>query len=476
MSRLWRGKSLFWTITAIFLLTAAIGTLLQALVASAVLQPLEEREARARAELSASAIATAVAAVPGTLQGAELDTLLARHRVAIRPAWIVFRSSDGTVVTSPPGRILPPSPRGDARGRLEVLARRTVARGPEVLGEVDVVRRMWPRGALGFLEPQESLLLFPVAILASGFAGLVLVRLLVRRLRAMEVLATRVAEGDLSVRIADRSGDEIGRLAEQLDRMTERLAAARDQLTENELQRRQLFADITHELATPLTSIRGYAETLLDPGVPVSPEERTTYVRGLLDESRRMDLLIRDLFELARLEAGASPLSEERIDWSALCRNTIDRFEPRFRKAGLALAWAGPKGEAWIMADGRRMEQVLENLLVNALRYVPPGGRVEARLDAATEGHPRHRLAVSDDGLGIPGEELPLVFRRFYRGTVSARRGGSESGAGRDPGGSGLGLAIVREIVERHGGTAHAESRSPRGLVIVIELPALGRA
>ncbi len=493
MSRLWKGKSLFWTIAAIFLLTAAIGTLLQALVASAVLQPLEEREARARAELAASAIATAIAGAPDTLRGAELDTLLARYRIPIRPSWIIFRPTGGTVVTSPPGRILPrppgagpgpdsllPPPPGflgtrDARSRLEVLARRPAARGPKALGEVEVVRRMRPRGDLGILDPRTSLLLFPVAILASGFAGLVLVRLLVRRLRAMEVLATRVAEGDLSVRISDRSGDEIGRLAEQLDRMTERLATARDQLTENELQRRQLFADITHELATPLTSIRGYAETLLDPGVPVSPEERTNYVRGLLDESRRMDLLIRDLFELARLEAGASPLSEESIDWAALCRNTIDRFEPRFRKAGLTLAWLGPPGEAWIMADGRRMEQVLENLLVNALRYVPSGGRVEVRLDAATERDRLHRLTVSDDGLGIPEEELPLVFRRFYRGAASARRAGSEPGAARDPGGSGLGLAIVREIVERHGGTAHAESRSPRGLVIVIELPPLGR-
>jgi signal transduction histidine kinase len=130
----------------------------------------------------------------------------------------------------------------------------------------------------------------------------------------------------------------------------------------------------------------------------------------------------------------------------------------------------GPPGEAWIMADGRRMEQVLENLLVNALRYVPSGGRVEARLEAATGRDPRHRLTVSDDGPGVPDEELPLVFRRFYRGAASARRGGS------DPGGSGLGLAIVREIVERHGGTAHAEAGSPRGLVILIQLPALVRS
>ena len=477
-----RGKSLFWTIAAIFLLTAIIGTLLQGWVASSVLQPLEAREARARAELAASAIANAIASAPSAPRGAELDTLLARHRSVIRPSWILYRASDGTVVTSPPGRLLglasdvgpdtsvarPPGPDGittGQRGRFEVLARRTVARGSNVLGEVQVLRRMRPRGAMGILEPRGSLLLFPVAIAASAFAGLVLVRLLVRRLRAMEVLAARVAEGDLTVRIADRSGDEIGRLAEQLDRMTERLADARRELTDTELKRKQLFADITHELATPLTSIRGYAETLLDPGVPVTPEERTQYVRGLLDESSRMDLLIRDLFELARLEAGAAHLTKEPLDWTALCRNTIERFEPRFRKEGLRLTWIDSGASAWIEADGRRMEQVLENLLMNALRYVPPGGAIEVRLVPASGSESRHRLTVSDDGPGIPAKELPLVFGRFYRGTSSNPE------SGRDRGGSGLGLAIVREIVELHGGTARAEARSPAGLVISIELP-----
>jgi signal transduction histidine kinase len=476
-----RGRSIFWTVASIFLLTAAVGTLLQALVASAVLQPLEAREVRARAELAASAIATAIASEPVPPTGAELDSLLARHRVAVRPAWVVFRASDGTIVTAPPGRYpgrpvpgytgrdsTPPGPGGrpgaakPEPGRFEILARRTVGRGPHVIGEVQVVRRMWPRGAMGILEPRTSLLLFPIAIVASAFAGLVLVRLLVRRLRAMELLAARVAEGDLTVRIADRSGDEIGRLAEQLNRMTERLAATRAELDENELQRRKLFADITHELATPLTSIRGYAETLLDPGVRVSPEERTHYVRGVLDESRRMDLLIRDLFELARLEAGATPLSIESLDWSALARNTIERFQPRFRKADLRLTWRGPAEEAWVEADGRRMEQVLENLLMNALRYVPQGGSVEVSLTA--EPGARYLLAVSDDGPGIPTDQLPLVFGRFYRGSTPSPA---------PDGGSGLGLAIVREIVERHGGSVRAETNTPRGLTITIELPAL---
>ena len=479
-------RSLFWTIVGIFLLTAIIGTLLQALVASAVLHPLEVREAKARAELAATAVASAFASAPRMLTAVEIDTLLARHRPSVRPAVILFRASDGTVQSSPPGRFLgrafpdsagtdssrsasaPPGPGGGDRGRLETLARRDVVRGTRPVGEVLVVRRMRARGAMGLLEePREALFLFPVAIAASAFAGLVLMRLLVRRLRAMEVLASRVAEGDLSVRIADKSGDEIGRLAEQLDRMTERLSAARSELHETELQRRQLFADITHELATPLTSIRGYAETLLDPGVPVSPEERTRYVRGLLDESRRMDLLIRDLFELARLEAGAAPLQKERLDWAALCRNTIERFQPRFRKAGLTLLWNERGAEAWIEADGRRMEQVLENLLVNALRYVHAGGHVDVTLDTPPRPGTLHRLVVSDDGPGIPPEEISLVFGRFYRGSASSSGTGSDEGQG----GSGLGLSIVREIVERHDGTATAKTSPSGGLAIQVEIP-----
>ena len=477
MSRLGRGRSLFWTVAAIFLLTTVVGTLLQALVATAVLGPLEAREARARAELAASAIAGAIAAAPSPPRGAELDSLLERHREAVRPAWVVFRGSDGTIASAPPwrfvGRMLPQdlggqsssnaAGRSDQRGRFEIVERRAVMRGPTMIGEVQVVRRTWPRGAMGIVGSRNSILLFPIALVASAFAGLVLVRLLVRRLHAMELLAARVAEGDLTVRLVDRSGDEIGRLAEQLNRMTERLAVARSQIEATELERRQLFADITHELATPLTSIRGYAETLLDPGVPVSQEERTQYVRGLLDESRRMDLLIRDLFELARLEAGAAPLSRERLDWAALCRNTIERFEPRFRRAGLSLSWSQSAHEAWIDADGHRMEQVLENLLVNALRYVPEGGGVQVEL--TPEPGERFRLTVKDNGPGIPEQELPLVFKRFYRGA------GSGGGTAPDHGGSGLGLAIVREIVERHGGTVRAQANTPRGLAITVDLP-----
>ncbi|HET9940659.1 MAG TPA: HAMP domain-containing sensor histidine kinase, partial [Candidatus Eisenbacteria bacterium] len=283
----------------------------------------------------------------------------------------------------------------------------------------------------------------------------------VRRLRGLETLAARVASGDLSARIHDQSGDEIGRVAQRFDEMTENLADAKRRVEETAEQRKRLFADITHELATPLTSIRGYAETLVDPGVGTSDEERSKYLHGILEESRRMDQLIKDLFELARLEAGATPLARERIDLAALSKNTIDRFEPRFHAAGLEVSWRREGDDATIVADGRRMEQVVENLLTNELRYVPSGGTVEVTLASANG---RVRLAVSDDGHGIAPEDRERVFERFYR-AEHARPAGSEDK------GSGLGLAIVREIVERHGGTVRAEARSPRGLSIVIELP-----
>jgi signal transduction histidine kinase len=244
--------------------------------------------------------------------------------------------------------------------------------------------------------------------------------------------------------------------------MTESLAEARQHLNENEAQRRQLLADISHELATPLTSIRGYTETLLEPAVTVSATERAAYLERVLEESKRMDLLIRDLLDLTRLEAGAITLERERLDWTALCRNTMERFQDRFRDAGLPLRWHGSTAPAWIMADGRRLEQVLENLLINALRYVPAGGMVTLSLDRQTEQDADYfRLTVRDNGPGFPPDDLPRVFDRFYRADEA-----------RSTGGTGLGLAIVQEIVRLNGGRVEARNAHPSGAEIIVLLAA----
>jgi signal transduction histidine kinase len=514
-------RSLFWTFAGVFLLVLVVATALQVIVSVGVLRPLAAMSVRDRAELMAIRSARELAALPAVLDESAVRRVLRANRADGLPVSCVFYDGAGLVVLEPPvppqlqRRVLrllggavaeslgtgsvptgersgePPLeemiPFPDRRGprpgplddrrplpgrderrrfgpgggpRLEILARRAVTRHDVALGEVVVVGPKVGPDRRWLPEARTMLLFLPFAVLAAGGAGLIMVRILVRRLRALERLADRVTEGDLAARVEVGGPDEIGRLAERFNRMTERLAAAREELGRAESQRSRLLADITHELSTPLTSIRGYVETLLDPAVPTSPEERAGYLRDVLDEAMRLDLLIQDLFDLVRLEAGATALKLERLDWAALCRNTTRRFEPRLREAGLALRWEREPGEAWVQADGRRMEQVVENLLVNALRYVPAGGAVVLSLEPAARG--RFRLTVSDDGPGIAAEDLPHVFERFYR-----------ADAVRSSSGSGLGLAIVREIVLRHGGEVRAEHARPRGATFVVELPAL---
>lgn len=235
---------------------------------------------------------------------------------------------------------------------------------------------------------------------------------------------------------------------------------ARLQEVETDKQRRRLFADITHELATPLTSIRGYTETLLNANPSLDAAEQEKALQNVFEDAKRMDRLLQDLLELTRLEAGSIELSLERLNWTSLCHNTMTRLQPRFAAAGLDVHWDGPREEAWIEADGRRMEQVVENLLTNALRYVPAGGSVHLSMQAPESNAAVWRLCVADDGPGFPEEDLPRVFQRFYRGRATSNTPGT-----------GLGLAIVQEIVTRHGGQVRAQNRPEGGASLEVDLP-----
>jgi signal transduction histidine kinase len=495
-------SSLFWTFAGSFLLVLVLAAVLQGLVTVAVIEPLGRSWARDRAELLVRRAASELAATAGADDDAVALGQLGsfRHEAHSQSLLLVLRRPDGRMLfdrTLPPwararvtrvidGQMAPGTPRldptepppgeppfgmlperpGDWRRRggfgagrrlhppLHAIYRHPIS---AELGEMIAIQEGRPMGLPP--APGGSLLLFlPLAVAVAGTAGLILFRAQVKRLRALEALAERVAEGDLEARVVDAGRDEMGRLGAGLNRMTEALAAARGREQQDERRRRQLLADISHELATPLTSIRGYAETLLNREVVVSAEEQTAYLRHILQESERLDLLTRDLFELARFEAGATPLQRVDLDWGELCRHTVERFQPRFEANRLALEWRGAATATPISADGHRMEQVLENLLANALRYVPAGGRVTVSLESAGD---RWRLSVEDNGPGIPPHDLPHVFERFYRADqVRALPG------------SGLGLAIVREIVERHGGRVDAQARAPRGLVVSVELPA----
>ncbi len=475
-------RSLFWVIAAALLLTAIIGTLAQTLIVDAVLRPLEARDTHTRARLATSRLAAEIASRAQRPDSLALAALV-RHAVEdveLRFATLVYRDRQGWSVGEPTRRMpaalewlrhgpVPEPPPGNvlAPRNYTVLSREPALWNGQPIGELVALRPTRPPFGPGSPFANAILLSLPIALAAALVVGVVIVRLLVRRLRGLELLAARVAGGDLSVRVDDRSGDEIGRLAERLNTMTEHLAQARRSVEEHETQRQQLFADITHELATPLTSIRGGAETLLDPHVSMSSEERARYLDDILAASRRLDRLIRDLFELARLEAGAPELVFEDLDWVALSRNVAQRYVKRFEDAGLTLQWKDTAAAAWIRADGLRMEQVLENLLRNALRYVPSPGRVALGIDRVPGAPDRCRLTVADDGPGLPDQDLAHLFERFYRG-----RGNRPRTARDEQDGSGLGLAIVREIVLRHGGETRARAGLPRGLVIEVDLPA----
>lgn len=527
MKRFFRSPSLFLTFAGAFLGVLIVGTVLQGYVVVRLVGSIRERLDRGNAEALVQTVAQEVADELTNADDPSIARVLDRHPSRADSLLLVYRDADGSVVLAthvrrrlafatsrllsgeplpppepsvpppgnrprsgprsgrpPPGSRFPPDfapgdapPRGRAFARPRIVAMAPVHIAGETVGQIIALRRGRPLGALPSLarDSRGFLLFLPLAILLAGAAGLLVFRILLGRLRKLEALTARVAEGDLDVRIPDPGADEIGRLGSALNRMTERLALAKRAVDETHRQRRQLFADISHELATPMTSIHGYAETLLNRDVSLSADEREAYLRHVLDASTRMGLLINDLLELTRLESGTIQLAKERINWTKLCMNTQQRFEPRYRDAGLQIGWSGPQEDAWILADGRRMEQVIDNLLVNALRYVPAGGRVSVALAAAdasgsepvgaaaapTPAPPRHRLVVADDGPGFAPEEVGHVFDRFFRG-----RTGSVAE------GSGLGLAIVKEIVRAHGGDVSARNGHASGAIVEVELPA----
>jgi signal transduction histidine kinase len=450
-------------VTGTFLLAAIVGTVLQTLAIQAVVRPMEARELRARADLAVTSVAAAFAAAPVIPEGAALDTLLRHERVehSIRPGILVVRRSAGAV-TSPPGfapLLTDSAGSGREPGRNEVIARQALMRGNQVVGEVLVSRRA-PRGpgpGLGFgLSPLTWWVYFPMAALLSTALALLLVRLLARHDFPVSGVLPAGQRAAIDRLLLFQAQIEIGRVAEQLNRMAERLSAARDAFSRRTIGSAASCSPTSRMKLVTLSPPSAARRKRCWIPACSSAEDRTRYTRGVLEESRRLDRMIRDLFELSRLEAGATPLDRERLDWAALCKNTIERFAPRYASAHLSLTWQESVAEAWVDADGLRLEQVLDNLLVNALRYVPSGGHVMVQLTKPAAAPRYWRLTVQDDGPGLSAEELSHVFERFYRGDQA--RGVEKS---RDLGGSGLGLAIARQIVERHGGAVRARAASP---------------
>jgi two-component system sensor histidine kinase BaeS len=275
-------------------------------------------------------------------------------------------------------------------------------------------------------------------LLSALLAGYV-----VRPLRRLATAARQAGDGDLAVRVEERRGDEIGQMARAFNRMADR----RQQLEE---ARRRMVSDVSHELRNPLANIRGWLEAAQD-GL-AAPNERL--LASLHEETTHLQRLVDDLHELSVGDAGELRLAPEPIDLTAFVQQVADTFRAAAETGGVTLTAETAPGVD-LLADPVRLRQALGNLLVNALRHTPPGGRI--RITGAPGA-----ISVSDTGEGIPAADLPYVFDRFRR--VDASRS-------RATGGSGLGLAIVRQIVEAHGGTAEIASTRGQGTTVTLRFP-----
>jgi signal transduction histidine kinase len=280
-----------------------------------------------------------------------------------------------------------------------------------------------------------------------------------RRLRSLEAAAAALGAGDSTARAPEGGVDEIARLAATFNRMAEELDRRMQAVTRADQVRRQLLADVSHELMTPLTAIRGYLETLAMPALAKDDESRARFLRIVTEETGRLEAIIGDLLDLARLEGGGGEIDIEDVPVSWLFERVAERHGVATSQRRITLTTRIEPGAEHVMADGRRLEQALQNLVANAVRHTPDDGRIEvsaARVDG------RMRLRVDDSGPGIPGEHLALVFDRFYK--IDQSRAAF--------GGSGLGLSIVKAIVERHGGQVAAAAADGGGARFDLLLPA----
>jgi two-component system OmpR family sensor kinase/two-component system sensor histidine kinase BaeS len=263
--------------------------------------------------------------------------------------------------------------------------------------------------------------------------------------------ADAVAEGDLSVRVPARGPHEFGRLARSFNRMIA-------ELERSDQQRRNLTADVAHELRTPLHIIQGNLEGVLD-GVY---EPTTDHICATLEETRLLTRLVEDLRTLSLAEAGQLVLVQEQVDVAELLADVGTSFSGQAEAAGIDLRVEieGEPSDLTIIGDAGRLDQVLGNLMANAVRYTHSGGSITLRAEPLDDSV---RIILRDTGEGIPAEDVPYVFDRFWRGDRSRSHAG---GAG-----SGLGLAIARQLVQAHGGRIEVESAVGQGTTFTIELP-----
>ncbi|MBB3112971.1 signal transduction histidine kinase [Paenibacillus phyllosphaerae] len=297
-----------------------------------------------------------------------------------------------------------------------------------------------------FVQPYflSMLITIPLAVAIYFVLG----RRLARPLKAMSQTALQYAKGDFSRKVEVNTEDEIGQLGKTLNYMAEELGSL-------ETQRREFLANVSHDLRAPLTSINGFLTALQDGAIP--PARQRHYFDMMKESSDRMMKLVGDLLDMARIEAGQFRLEKVRFNLSEQTRKTIARMEPMFAAQRVSVSLNSPAEDIFTVADPDRLDQVLANLLQNAIFYSPAGREVEVTL---AERNDATVIVVRDHGVGISQEDLNRIWDRFFKGDKARSR----------KLGTGIGLSIVKHILDLHDARIEVESELGQGTTFTITM------
>ncbi|HSM72284.1 MAG TPA: HAMP domain-containing sensor histidine kinase [Anaerolineales bacterium] len=332
--------------------------------------------------------------------------------------------------------------------------------GGYALASILTFFNVWFSASMMFVNEHDFLLAIVLLIFASGMAmvlGYFLSTTLTDRIQGLKEAAEKLAKGHLQTRVPVEGQDEISMLANTFNQMAERLQMADQHQRDLDTMRRDLIAWVSHDLQTPLTSIRAILEAVSD-GVVDDPETVKRYLHTAQRDVRNLSALIDDLFQMAQLDTGGFPLNKDNSSISDLVSDTLESFTELAKQQGIILEGNVEVDVDPVHMDTQAIGRVLNNLIGNALRH-SSRGRVSVwvrRSDLGVE------VTVSDTGEGIREEDLQHIFERFYRGEKSRNRG---------TGGAGLGLAIARGIVNAHGGEIRVESQPGKGTQFTFHIP-----
>lgn len=299
-----------------------------------------------------------------------------------------------------------------------------------------------------------------ILIVTNGLLSYFVSKSIIKPLDRLKTAARFIKDGNLDHSIVTNRNDEIGQLTQAFEEMRIQLNESNNIQKEYEENRKQLIANISHDLKTPITSIKGYIEGIRD-GVADTPEKRAHYIKTIYTKSVDMDILIDELFLFSKLDLGKIPFKFEKIDIKDYLMDYFEELSFDLRKQNVDIDFQyDPTGNYSVLADRDKFKRVLGNIVDNSIKYME---KVKKELNIALISNTESvDIIIADNGPGIPEESLPLIFNHFYR---------AEQSRSKLTGGSGLGLAIARMIVEEHNGTIQVESNLKVGTKITVTLP-----